>query len=69
MFRWKPYGDQENDQRCSVLLRDLTSILPSGKGYDTDEITLLRSHLAEEAALHGMLALSWEDVSITGRTP
>lgn len=48
--------------------------------YDSDETTLLRGHLADEAALHGMLAkvrdlalpllaLSREDVSTTGRTP
>jgi len=73
-------GDQKNDQRCPVLLRALTAILSSGKGNDTDEITLLRGHLVMKAALHGMLgkvrdlalpllALSREVVSSTGRKP
>ena len=34
--RWKHLGDQrddlENDQRCPVLLRALTAILPTGSG-------------------------------------
>jgi hypothetical protein len=48
--------------------------------YDTQETTLLRGHLPDEAALHGiltkvrdlalpLLALSREDVSTIGRIP
>jgi hypothetical protein len=48
--------------------------------YDTDETTLLRGDLPDEAALHGiltkvrdlalpLLALSLEDVLTTGRIP
>lgn len=62
------------DQRWSAWFDGLAI------SYDTDETTLLRGHLPDEAALHGiltkvrdlalpLLAPSREDMLTTGRTP